>query len=470
MRKSICISSKEEWPPAVDLPVCSIETLTTVDLDAVSFLLVAFADWQVGYGQLQQIRCHLNPQLYLKPILFFSPSEDTPREVLQAADGIIRANECPLERSFNDWSSKVEPVNARIQQLKELSTSGDSNIAFKVLRFIETRSADFKPCPSATTTSGYLYPSLQPLFPKQDIGVLETLQYLEEQKLLSGQFINRSYACTHCGCAFLNFFETCPDCSSGDLRTDELIHHFKCAYVGELADFRQGEILVCPKCDRHLKHIGVDYDKTSIVYHCRTCSNIFQEPTVMTSCYNCQRDTDPEIQVNREIKSYAITAIGENAARYGMDSLLQTILETKIQALPFDVFKAFVKLEIARIERYKVSRSCFVVLRIRGIDQIYGHLGRRATEIFNELSEALKTSLRSSDIFSVHNETIFLIILTETPKKNAQVAISRLKDRILNLLTSNLNMEFKVDDVLYPLSAAVDVEETIETFLKTYAD
>lgn len=190
----------------------------------------------------------------------------------------------------------------------------------------------------------------------------------------------------------------------------------------------------------------------------------------MTSCYDCQRDTDPENQLSREIKAYEITSIGENAALYGMDSLLQAILETKIHALPFDVFKAFYALETARIERYKVSQSCFVVLRIRGIDQIYGRLGGRATEVFYELSEALKMGLRSSDVFSVRDETIFLIILTETPSQNAHLAISRLKERVLSLLATSLEMEFKVDDVIHPLSAALDLEETVEAFLRSHAD
>jgi hypothetical protein len=470
MRTPLCISSQHDWYPTAELPTCSIDALAEFDLESVSFLIIELSDWPAAYGQLQQIRCHVNPNIYPKPVLYYGSPDGVPSEVIQGADGLLRPDEPSLENAINTWASKVEPINIRIHQLNELSPEGDSNIAFKVLRFIETRDTEFHPLPSPRTSSGYLYPGLQPLFPKADIGVLETLQYLESQKLLLGQFISRSYACTHCGCAFLNFYETCPDCHSGDLGTDELIHHFKCAYVGELADFKRGEMFVCPKCDRRLKHIGVDYDKASVVYKCRACSNVFQEPAVMTSCYNCRRDTDPENQLNREIKGYAITSIGENAARYGMDSLLQAILETRIHALPFDVFKAFYNLEIARIERYQVSQSCLVILRIRGIDQIYGQLGSRATEVFYELSEALKRGLRSSDVFSVRDETIFLIILTETPAQNADIAISRLKERILNLLASNLQLEFNVDDKIYPLSATVDLEKTMEAFLQTHAD
>lgn len=470
MRNPLCLSVSGKWRPAADLPMRPMDSLMTEDMEGVSFLLIDGTDPRAGYEQLQQIRSNTHAHIYTKPVLFFDMPENASNEMLQAADGIIHGSGEDLDHVLSLWSAKAETINTRIHYLKILSPEGDRNIAFKVLRFIETRNTGFHPVPSIRTKDGYLYPSLQPFFPKQDIGILETLEYLESQKLLSGEFITRSYACTHCGCAFLNFHETCPDCGSGDLHTDELIHHFKCAYVGELADFRQGDYLVCPKCDRRLKHIGVDYDKASIVYRCRNCSKVFQEPMVMTSCFNCHRDTEPENQQNREIKTYQITAIGENAARYGMDSLLRVILETKIHALPFDVFKNFFSVEVARIERYKVSQSCLVILRIRGIDQIYGRLGGRATEIFKELSEAFKKSLRSSDMFSVRDETVFLTILTETNKKNAGVAVSRLKGRILALLEASMKSEFTVDEVILPLSSDVDLEEAIELFLKSHAD
>lgn len=470
MREPLCISPTGVWKLSDDIHVCSVETLPTVDLDTVSLLIINLSDWQTAYWQLQQIRSHVNPKIYLKPVLFYGTPDGVPREVIQTADGMIRTDEDSLESYINTWSSKVESINVRIQQLQEISPDGDGNIAFKVLRFIFTRNINFKALPSASRTSGYLYPRLQPLFPREDVGVLETLEYLESQNFLSGQFIIRSYACTHCGCAFLNFFETCPDCGSSDLSADELIHHFKCAYVGEMADFRREDKLICPKCDKVLKHIGVDYDKASVIYHCRACSNVFQEPMIMTSCYDCWRETEPENQMIRDIKSYAITSIGENAACYGMDSLLQTILEAEIHALSFDVFNTIFKLEVARIERYKLSQSCLVLLRIQGIDQIYGRMGRRATEIFQELSETLKTGLRSSDIFAVRDETIFLIIMTETPEENAELAVSRLKERILSLLLSNLKMEFKIDKVVHPMSNAVDLEKTIEDFLQTNVD
>lgn len=470
MRQPLCISSDGLTSVLPSHPAFAIQDLDQVDLAKVSFLLVDFSDQQQGERLLQQIRSHANPDIYLKPIVFYGVTDALPKDVLLAADGIIRPDEIDLEKSISAWSSRLESINTRIDGLKKHAGIGDSNIAFKVLRFIETRNAEVKPIPSARKTSGYVYPSIVPLFPKQDIGVLETLEYLEAQKLIAGKFVNRAYGCTHCGCAFLNFYETCPDCNSSDLYTEELIHHFRCAYVGEMSDFKRDQGLVCPKCDKTLKHLGGDYDKASVMYHCNNCRNVFQEPRVMTACYDCWREAEPENQVVRDIRTYSITALGQNASRYGLDSLFRSILESRVNAIPFDVFRTFFSLELARIERYGISKSCLAILRLDAIDRIYGTLGKRATQIFTELSEAFRAGLRTSDLFSVRDETIFLAILTETPEDKAKLAIGRLEERIIDLLTANLKMSCRVDSEIHPLVCGMDLEEKIEHFLTNHAD
>ncbi|WP_462267994.1 TackOD1 domain-containing metal-binding protein [Desulfobacter sp.] len=466
MREPLCIASKNAYFPT-SVPVVQPEDIENYGLQHVSFILVDLTEWRAGYRQLVDIRTNPLPHIYLKPVVFVGGSTHIPKEILGAADGMISHEDDDAE--LRAWTSRLEPINQRIDSIKQISEIGDSNTAFKVLRFIDSRDEEFTPVNSPNDTTGYVYPMLKPFFPKQDFGLIETLDYLHSQHLLSGRFIKKAYACTHCGCAFLNFYETCPDCSSGDLRIEELIHHFRCAYVGEKSDFKSEDGMICPKCDRALKHIGVDYDKASVMYHCNNCRNVFQEPQVMTACYNCSRETDPEYQVIRDIRAYTVTALGKNAALYGMDSLLQNILEKKITTIPFEVFKLFFKVEIARIERYKQSQSCLCMLRLDAINRIYEKIGKRSTEIFDELSDAFKASLRASDLFSVKDETIFLIILTETSHENAQTVIGRLKDRVQSLMHANLNLDCRVASEIQAIVKGVDIEKTIEKFLKTHA-
>lgn len=469
MRQALYISSKHLIPPGENIPVKAIADLVDCDIASIAFLVIAASDWQSAYLQLQQIRGFTRPAIYLKPILFLGDSTGMPRDIMQAADGWLTAGKDPINEQLETWAARLEIINARIDSMIELSSDGDSKIAFKVLRFIQSRSDEFKPLPTARMTSGYIYPKLQPFFVKDDIGVIETLDYLESRKLIAGTFVSRCHSCTHCGCAFLNFFETCPDCGASDLYNEELLHHFKCAYVGELTDYRQGTSLICPKCDTPLKHIGVDYDKASVIYHCRSCSKIFQDPTIMTACYDCWRETAPEDQLIRDIKSFSITSLGDNAARFGMESLFEAILASRVHITSYEVFREFFRIEKARILRYKLSTSCLAILRIDGIDQIYGKLGKRAQELFVELSEEFRTGLRNSDVFSVKNETLFLTLLTETSEKKSENAMVRLEKRITELLETNLKMGFIVHFTIQPLSAETDLEGCIETFLQSHA-
>lgn len=280
-----------------------------------------------------------------------------------------------------------------------------------------------KPVMTIRRSVGYVYSILEPLFESHGIGVLDTLSFFNSQSLLNEMFSTKAHFCGHCGSAFLNFKETCPDCSSDDLSIDELVHHFKCAYTAELFDFLQGEKLVCPKCERTLRHIGIDYDKPSTISHCNQCNHRFQETVVMTDCYGCGRSAEPTNQDVRQISNYSITAIGQTAAYYGLDVLFTNILENEMQLYSANAFRNFYCVEAARMARYKISESSLAMINFVGLDNLYINLGRKAAQIFVELSAIFKAVFRESDVITAHNESIFFVLMTETSFDNANRAI-----------------------------------------------
>lgn len=464
MRQAYYIEcSKMQQAPA-HVETISLNEITTIDLTLVSFWLISMSDWQTGWKTLCLIRQNTSPELYLKPIIFLLDKNIIPDEITGAADGQIN-NEEVNKKLIEDKISFVEPINQWIDKLEYQEDHKDLNVAFKVLRMIASRNSEMAPVITANRKSGYVYPMLDSLFEKQDSAVIEALSFLQSQSLLLEKFFTRAHFCSHCSSAFLNFKDTCPHCSSEDLTLNALIHHYKCAYTAEQSKFLRGERLICPKCEMRLQHIGVDYDKPSTVYHCNDCTHTFQDSVVVTTCYSCHRSADPENQSQQTIYAYSTSAIGQNAACYGLDTLFTNILKTELLLYSKATFHDLVDVEVARITRYKISSSSLVLINFKKLDQIYAELGKKTNQVFSELSSIFKSIFRTTDIISAHNETIFLVMMTETSSKNANLAISRLEQSVKSLFESNLGVTLDIEVLIKAVDESLQFNETLETFL-----
>ena len=416
------------------------------------------------FDTLHSLRTSQNPFIYLRPIVSLITTKSRRSPPSQADHTLLKADFD--QEVAKKLISTFQPINHWIEHLPAASGTADRNIALRLLRFMASRDQEFSPQMSSSHPHGFLYPTLEPMFAIRDIGTIETLQYLTGQRLLQGRFFKQAHFCSSCQSAFLNFEEQCPHCRSGNLRIDELVHHFKCAYTGELSEFQLGNQLVCPKCEQALRHIGVDYDKPSIIYHCNDCSHSFQDPSVSSSCYHCGHTASPEDQINRIIEHYTVTSLGQNAAIYGMESLFSNILSSDLQLTNETVFKDYLRLEVARISRYKVSTTTLVMVNIEALDEIYIKLGSKARDVFQELSAVFKSILRTSDVITAINETLFLILMTETSATNAERALERLQQGVSELMKNNLDISPVFESRTEQLAPDTDVAELLETFLR----
>ncbi len=465
MRKP-CLVGKDKQVVPEDVLSIELTMIESLDSQDVSCWIVDMSDWRKGWQKIAAIREHLSPKVYLRPVVYLHADNSMPAEISKAADGQL-AHGLDNSKGLDELSSRFEATNQWIDHLPDPNAAVDANIAFKVLRLIASRNNVQEPVTTVRRKSGYVYPILEPLFSKRDEGALETLEFLEAQKLISGDFVSKAHFCSSCSSAFINFKEACPQCGSDDLNVDELVHHFRCAHMAVMSDFKRGSSMVCPKCDRELHHIGVDYDKPSIMYSCNHCSHGFQEPSIMTTCYNCGRSTEPENQHTRLIRAYSISAIGQNAASYGMEALFSKILDSELQLCSFDAFRDFYRVEAARIKRYKKSESSLVMIALRDIDKLYVRLGGRATEVFAELSTVFRTVLRLSDVITARNESIFFVIMTETSTTYAERAVERLHEGIIELLTNNLDFDPDMSSLIKPITVDMDLDQTLEAFLQS---
>lgn len=137
--------------------------------------------------------------------------------------------------------------------------------------------------------------------------VFEVAERLRGRGLLERTFFDRVHVCSSCSSARNNAREECPACRSANLRTEPLIHHFRCGWQAPESEFRHGRELVCPKCRQALRHYGSDYDKPGNVSVCADCSDIFADPSVGFVCFDCGAHVDGDAAEHRDIFSYRLT-------------------------------------------------------------------------------------------------------------------------------------------------------------------
>jgi len=452
----------EGRPKEASVPVDELSAPRALKADA----LLLEGGGEAPSRVLRRIRGHPDVQVYLKPVFWRrAPGQESP--VAHHVDGTWKREGREALRALRE---QAVAINDRIGTLMEMGGGGKEGMELRVLRFMATRNHEFAPQRTAENSDGFVYPKLTPLLeqePESGGGELsQILSMLDERRLLTGEFVMRQHACRNCGCAFLNFEEMCPHCGATELDTDDLVHHFRCAFTGALSEYKKEEgELVCPKCDRRLKQIGVDYDKPSVVHTCQRCHEEFQNPEVQTTCYRCGHTSPPEQQVKRQIKKYEITALGEETAIYGLSDSLLSILERESRVLDYATFQLIIESEAARIERYQRSTSSLLLVRVTELKQLRMELGERSQEVIEEIATAFDNTLRSSDYLSARDESLYLFLLTETDEEGARRAGERLEGNIEGVLSQNLAHPPELDIAVQPLRPGIDLDGLAEQFL-----
>lgn len=133
---------------------------------------------------------------------------------------------------------------------------------------------------------------------------------IEKGYFRTTQFINRIYLCPKCLHSHLLYIESCPKCNNSMIKSEEVIHHFRCANITPEHTYNFGGQLRCPKCHQMLHHIGVDYDRPATVFTCETCSNSFLQAKMQAVCSNCHSTEDVKTLIPQNVYIYEITKEG----------------------------------------------------------------------------------------------------------------------------------------------------------------
>jgi len=380
---------------------------------------------------VRTIRAHSDRAIYLKPIFLLStePGADIVLEPL--IDGFVYS----LER-LEKAAAVVKGVLKKEDEFGlHHSVSFEDNVITKVLRFLVSRGRrSIEPIHSRFSKIGVSYPIVDVNYQyENEHNGLRVLDAAEDDNLLVGEFVDTWYVCSTCSESRIHLREVCPECGTSDVTEEELIHHFRCAYVGPVSDFDAGAgNLSCPKCGHNLNHVGVDYDKPSSIFTCRN-GHTSQNPGLNARCFTCGTETRAERLTKRVIKRYALTPTGAEKALTGVLANVRSLNEIE-GVIDYSTFETMLQYEMHRVRATEVASSLAVV-HFGNASELFSFLGRDARNaMLSALVDLVRAQLRSWDVLSFNNfSTLFCLAPSSSPdevRERLQTVVHAYRSRI----------------------------------------
>ncbi|MCX8152875.1 MAG: hypothetical protein N3E52_00390 [Candidatus Bathyarchaeota archaeon] len=168
--------------------------------------------------------------------------------------------------------------------------------------FSKTQSLTLKPTLTSTTT------------PKIDLPIEKVKQALEKLSKPEGIVEAKPYCssitCPNCDSQEVYFYLKCPDCDEILLEKGETLEHFNCGHIAFRPNFEREGKLVCPKCRRELRQIGVDYKQVGAWYKC-TSGHVSPNVQLQFSCIKCSYEFDLDSAKLGTQKKYELNEKGK---------------------------------------------------------------------------------------------------------------------------------------------------------------
>lgn len=164
--------------------------------------------------------------------------------------------------------------------------------------------------PSFTYSKSVEYPSIQ----DEDIssGAAESaLEDLSKLEILTKEVSSNIGLCPVCHTHRLSVHFTCSICGSPSLEKVNVLEHLTCGYIAPEKDFQKEGQLVCPKCRKTLKALGVDYKRQRNVYKCLKCGALIPIPDRLYSCENNHKFREDELII-KNIYRYEVNPVSRN--------------------------------------------------------------------------------------------------------------------------------------------------------------
>lgn len=276
----------------------------------------------------------------------------------------------------------------------------------------------------------------------------DLLEELADAKLLHRTFFDCVSYCPRCHSSRLVAREVCTSCSASHLSESPLVHHYRCSYQGPQTSFHRGESgLVCPKCDRTLRHYGVDYDKPGTIATCMSCTATMSDPAVSFICVDCGVDSRGETVGKQDWHNYSLSPDGISALRAGRlpNRDFSPRSDSGNASHSIRDFRFLVD-QLLPIAKRHVRPLTAWTLAI-DLDALTNSIGSDdAQKVRSLIQEIVIQGLRASD-FTASTADGIVACLPETSQEGAHIIIDAVRRSIADTISVPLAVEFKVFDI-----------------------
>lgn len=439
-----------------------LESLKVDDAENHQAVIIAGKDEAFIRAIVKRIRSHANAQIYLKPVFLLKGVNIIDPLVNQLVDGSLYSLE-----QIPFVVKEVEKINTRISEIKfNRAVSFEAQMIMKMISFLYSRNLkELEPVPYVFSDINYTYPCLSVNFNHtEEYSVFKILEQAEYDDVFTSEYVDRVYLCSQCSNGRMSYREVCPKCGSSHSKTEDIIHHFPCGYVGPMSDFTNelDDELDCPKCSKRLRHIGVDYDKPSVLHECLNCHHKFQDYFVKALCLSCHHDNNVEQLKSQEIRKYHLTQKGMYSAVNGYLTTSKDIEEI-IGTIKFDTFKTILKYEIERLKQTE-GHSNICAIHITNSNQIYSKIGSEAQKgMLKDVVRIIRSNIRTSDVISFQDSSNIVLSMYDIPKKIAK----RILEEIIQILDRLMKTAFKGVEVQF-ITNVIQLDHSISHELQLH--
>ena len=446
----------------------SFSSLKIDDLEKYDAIIIDARDAEFTRIIIKKFRSHSSLDFYLKPLFLINNKVTEDPYINELSDGIIMSFD-QIPETIND----LNQINMKITRLESSpSSSFEIQVFKKALNYMFTREINtLKPIIDINSSIGYCYPVLSVNFDAfEEVKALEILEWAEKENLIWPDFYDRVYLCSNCKGGHLSFREICPKCDSANIISEDLVHHFPCGYIGAISDFKNkiDTVLNCPKCSKNLRHIGVDYDKPSIINHCQNCNDVFQDYLVKAKCVQCKTDTDVQFLISKNISAYKLTKKGRTSAIGGIYTSDYALNNEIVGTLDFKTFSTMMHYELERTKANPSINSSLVVFYFENIFDLYKIVSKsKEGSLLAEFVTIIRDNITPADFICINNPSIISVCINDATIENAKIMVLKITDIIEELVMNNFNrFDLSVTSNVSTLNKEQSFDKQIQSIIK----